>query len=132
MDWALASLGRPMPAELRQDMEQGFGHDFSGVRIHTDTSAEKSARDVKAHAYTVEKGIVFGGGRFALETQEGRHLLAHELTHVVQQGAAAAAATYSAAKTAGNGATEAGDVRTSRVSEPGRLQRKSEGRQRLS
>ena len=68
--------------------------------------------------------IVFGSGKFVPSTPAGRKLLAHELTHVVQQGAAPAAATHSPAEAAGEGATAAGDLRTSRVSEPGRLQRK--------
>jgi hypothetical protein len=83
---ALASPGSPLERGLKQDMEQRFGHDFSRVRVHSGTSAENSARDVEAHAYTVKSDIVFGRGRFAPETVEGRRLLAHELTHVVQQG----------------------------------------------
>jgi uncharacterized protein DUF4157 len=66
-------------------MEQRFRHDFSRVRVHTGEAAEQSARDVNANAYTVGHNIVFGGGRFAPETNEGRRLIAHELTHVVQQ-----------------------------------------------
>jgi len=66
-------------------MGQRFGHDFSQVRVHTGTAAEQSARDVNAHAYTVGHNIVFGSGRFAPGTHDGRRLLAHELTHVVQQ-----------------------------------------------
>ena len=70
---------------LQQDMGQRFGHDFSRVRVHTGRAAEQSARDVNAHAYTVGHNIAFGAGRFAPGTYEGRRLLAHELTHVVQQ-----------------------------------------------
>ena len=70
-------------------MEQRFGHDFSRVRVHSDTVASQSADQMNALAYTVGRNIVFGAGRFAPETQEGRRLLAHELTHVVQQGAPA-------------------------------------------
>jgi outer membrane protein OmpA-like peptidoglycan-associated protein len=81
----LASPGRPLEPALRQDMEQRFGHDFSGVRVHTGAAAEQSAQDVNAHAYTTGHDIVFGAGRFTPGTQEGRRLLAHELTHVVQQ-----------------------------------------------
>jgi hypothetical protein len=68
-------------------MEQRFGYDFSQVRIHTGPAAERSTRDVDAHAYTVGPSIVFNAGRFAPGTTEGRRLLAHELTHVIQQGA---------------------------------------------
>jgi hypothetical protein len=85
VDQALANPGRPLEPALRQDMEQRFGHDFSRVRVHTDAAAEHSARDVNAHGYTVGRNIVFGAGRYRPGTAEGRGLLAHELTHVVQQ-----------------------------------------------
>jgi outer membrane protein OmpA-like peptidoglycan-associated protein len=85
VDQALASPGRLLEPTLRQDMEQRFGYDFSGVRVHTDAAAEQSAREVSAHAYTVGQDVVFGAGRFAPRTQEGRRLIAHELTHVLQQ-----------------------------------------------
>ncbi len=85
VDRALASSGRPLDIPLRTDMEQRFGHDFSRVRVHTGGAAEQSARDVNAHAYTVGNNVVFGAGQFVSGTQEGRRLLAHELTHVVQQ-----------------------------------------------
>jgi hypothetical protein len=81
----LAGSGRQMEPTLQRDMEQRFGHDFSQVRIHSDGAAEQSARDVNAHSYTVGHDIVFGAGRFAPGTHEGRRLIAHELTHVVQQ-----------------------------------------------
>jgi hypothetical protein len=81
----LASPGRPMPAALRQEMEGRFGYDFSGVRVHTGGAAEESARDVNAHAYTLGRNIVFGAGEYAPRTAEGRRLLAHELTHSLQQ-----------------------------------------------
>jgi hypothetical protein len=85
VDRVLASPGRPLESALRQDMEQRFGHDFSHVRVHSDATAEQSARDVNAHAYTVGRDIVFSAGRFAPGTNEGRRLIGHELTHVVQQ-----------------------------------------------
>lgn len=88
VDHVLASPGRPLEPALRQNMEQRFGHDFSRVRVHSGSAAEQSARDIEAHAYTVRSDVVFGHGRFAPETTEGRRLLAHELTHVVQQGGA--------------------------------------------
>jgi Domain of unknown function (DUF4157)/Lysine-specific metallo-endopeptidase len=89
VDQVLANSGKPLEPVLRHDMEQRFGHDFSGVRVHTGTAAEQSARDVNAHAYTVGHRMVFGAGQFAPETQAGRLLLAHELTHVMQQSGAA-------------------------------------------
>lgn len=88
IDRALASPGRPLEPEFRQEMELRFGYDFSQVRVHTGVAAEQSARDVNAHAYTVGRHMVFGTGRFTPATHAGRHLLAHELTHVVQQASA--------------------------------------------
>lgn len=85
VDRILASPGRPLNPALQQDMEQRFGYDFSRVRVHSGGAAEQSALDVNAHAYTVGRDIVFAAGRFAPGTHEGRRLLAHELTHVVQQ-----------------------------------------------
>src|SRR6266542_6108014 len=85
VDHALASSGVPLNPALRQEMEQRFGYDFSTVRVHTGVAAEQSAREVNAHAYTVGHNIVFGTNRFAPETRDGRRLIAHELTHVVQQ-----------------------------------------------
>ncbi|MDT4331507.1 DUF4157 domain-containing protein [Methylomonas sp. MED-D] len=85
VDRVLAGSGRPLEPVLRQDMEQRFGHDFASVRVHADPAAEQSARDLNANAYTVGHNVVFGAGRFAPGTQVGRKLIAHELTHVVQQ-----------------------------------------------
>ncbi len=67
-------------------MEPRFGHDFSQVRIHNDTQAAETAQAVHARAYTLGRDIVFGAGQYAPETITGKNLLAHELTHVVQQG----------------------------------------------
>ncbi|NOT56614.1 MAG: DUF4157 domain-containing protein [Deltaproteobacteria bacterium] len=85
VDHALASPGRPLDTALRLDMEQRFGHNFSRVRVHTDATAAQSAQDVNAQAYTVGNSVVFDASRFAPGTSDGRRLLAHELTHVVQQ-----------------------------------------------
>ena len=85
VDRVLASPGRPLEPALRQDMEQRFSHDFSRVRVHSGGAAEQSAREVHANAYTVGHNIVFGAGRFAPDTHEGQRLIAHELTHAVQQ-----------------------------------------------
>ncbi len=86
VDQTLASGGRPLEAALRHDMQQRFGHDFSSVRIHTGAQAHDSARSLRALAYTVGNDVVFGAGQYAPETRAGRSLIAHELTHVVQQG----------------------------------------------
>jgi Domain of unknown function (DUF4157) len=80
-----AGHARPLEPVLRQDMEQRFGYDFSQVRLHVGGAAEQSARDVDADAYTIGHDIVFGAGQFAPQTGKGRRLIAHELTHVVQQ-----------------------------------------------
>jgi hypothetical protein len=84
----LRSPGRPLDEVTRTYFEPRFGYDFSGVRVHTGASAEQSARDVNAHAYTVGHNMVFDAGRFEPATHEGRRLIAHELTHVVQQSGA--------------------------------------------
>ena len=81
--------GRVLDAPLRDDMEARFGHDFSAVRIHTDSAAAQSARDVAARAFTIDSAVVFGAGQFAPGTADGLRLIAHELAHVVQQGSAA-------------------------------------------
>lgn len=88
VDRVLADPGMPLDLNLRQDMEQRFGHDFARVRVHTGAVAEQSAQEVNARAYTVAHHIVFGTNKPALNTPSGQRLLAHELTHVVQQGAA--------------------------------------------
>ena len=81
----LRSLGQPLDANTCAFFEPRFGRDFSQVRVHTDLNAAESARAVKAHAYTVGSHIAFSTGRYSPETASGRQLLAHELTHVVQQ-----------------------------------------------
>lgn len=83
--------GMPLPAHVARDMESGFGHDFSSVRVHTGGLAEQSAHSLNANAYTIGADIVFASGKFAPETSDGKRLLAHELAHVVQQGGAAPA-----------------------------------------
>lgn len=85
VEHVLSGSGAPLEPSLRDDMEQRFGHDFSRVRVHSGEAAEQSAREVNANAYTVGHNIVFGADRFAPRTHAGRRLIAHELTHVVQQ-----------------------------------------------
>jgi len=84
----LRSPGKPLPPASRAFFESGFGHDFAKVRIHNDARASDSARNVNARAYTVGRDIVFGRGEYNPHSSAGRHLLAHELAHVVQQGGA--------------------------------------------
>ncbi|MBV9406484.1 MAG: DUF4157 domain-containing protein [Acidobacteriaceae bacterium] len=80
-----ASAAEPLPHQTRAFMEARFGHDFSRVRIHSDAAASASVARLQAHAYTVGNDIYFGRGNFQPDNFEGKKLLAHELTHVVQQ-----------------------------------------------
>lgn len=82
----LRSSGQPFPEPLRRNMEHRFGYDFSRVRVHSGTAAEASARDVGAKAYTAGNAIVFGAGHNNPGNPAGQRLIAHELTHVIQQG----------------------------------------------
>ena len=82
----LRSPGQPLDSQTRNFMESGFGHDFSKVRIHADAKAGASARAVHSLAYTVGNDLVFGSGQYSPRTAQGTKLIAHELTHVVQQG----------------------------------------------
>lgn len=84
----ISSSGQPLDPATRAFFEPRFGHDFSQVRVHAGDRAAESARAVQARAYTVGKHIVFGAKQFAPGSTEGRRLLAHELTHVIQQGGA--------------------------------------------
>lgn len=77
--------GRPLDATTRSSLEPHFGYDFSQVRVHADELAAESAQAVGANAYTAGSHIVFGSGRYAPGTDSGQRLVAHELTHVVQQ-----------------------------------------------
>jgi hypothetical protein len=79
------SSGQPLEPSTRDFMESRFGHDFGQVRVHADKQAEESAQELNANAYTVGHDIWFGAGSYSPETESGRHLLAHELAHVIQQ-----------------------------------------------
>jgi len=79
------SGSQPLPAQSRSFFEPALRSDLSGVQIHNDNAAHESARSLKAKAYTVGDHIFFGAGRYQPETSEGKRLLAHELTHTVQQ-----------------------------------------------
>jgi hypothetical protein len=82
----LNSPGQPLDAATRSFMEPRFSYDFSRVRVHTDSRAQVSARAVNAQAFTVGNDLVFGAGHFGPTSRRGQWLLAHELTHVAQQG----------------------------------------------
>lgn len=81
----VSSGGRPLDEPVRTDMESRLGHDFSDVRVHTDDAASRSAASVNAHAYTVGSNVVFQREKYDPSSTAGRTMLAHELTHVVQQ-----------------------------------------------
>lgn len=85
LNQGLHSSSHALDAETRRFMESRIGHDFSKVKIHTGEPAARSARALGALAYTVGDSIVFSSGSYAPQSTEGRRLLAHELTHVVQQ-----------------------------------------------
>jgi Domain of unknown function (DUF4157) len=82
----LETPGTPLDRPTRVFMERRFGHDFGKVNIHADFRAGESARAIGAMAYTVRKDIVFGHKQYAPGTAEGMRLIAHELTHTIQQG----------------------------------------------
>jgi hypothetical protein len=81
----LQQPGAPLPADVRRFFEGRFGQDFSGVRIHTGREADETSKALQARAYTSGDHIVFASGQYDPDSREGRRLLAHELTHVVQQ-----------------------------------------------
>jgi hypothetical protein len=85
------SGGAPLEGGVRNQMEGAFGADFGGVRVHTDGPAAQAAGDINARAFTAGQDIFFGEGEFNPQGDAGKELLAHELTHVVQQGQGAAA-----------------------------------------
>jgi len=85
---SLGSSGQPLPESSRNFFEPRFGHDFSNVRIYNDANAARSAKSISAHAYTTGNNIVFNSGQFSPDSDNGKRLMAHELTHVVQQGQA--------------------------------------------
>ncbi|MCG8700556.1 MAG: DUF4157 domain-containing protein, partial [Bacteroidales bacterium] len=79
--------GSPLPSSTQQNMEGSIGADFSSVRVHTDSSAVQMSQDLGARAFTHGNDIYFNNNQYQPETTSGQHLLAHELTHTVQQGA---------------------------------------------
>ncbi|PWB50049.1 MAG: hypothetical protein C3F06_13180 [Candidatus Methanoperedenaceae archaeon] len=79
------SGGQPLPESVRSFFEPRFGYDFSNVKIHNDVKAAESARVLQAHAFTFGEDLFFGEGQYEPETIHGKTVLAHELTHIVQQ-----------------------------------------------
>lgn len=80
------SNGRPLSPDVRSFMEPRFGADFSNVRIHTDGDAVQMTRELNAKAFTHSQDIYFGAGKYDPGSSGGQRLLAHELTHTIQQG----------------------------------------------
>jgi hypothetical protein len=90
----LRSGGQPLNSSVQESMESHFGADFSSIRIYTGPQAASSARSIDSLAYTVGRDVIFGNGQYSPETTAGRRLLAHELTHVIQQGEAGRAPSH--------------------------------------
>jgi hypothetical protein len=101
----LNTPGEPLTTQVRVVFESRFGHDFTRVRVHADPAAAESARQIAARAYTVGEHMVFGAGQYQPATPAGRKIIAHELTHVLQQ------------RTAGSGSVQPG-----RISNPHNLE----------
>ncbi|MFA5326310.1 MAG: DUF4157 domain-containing protein [Prolixibacteraceae bacterium] len=83
---SMPGKGNPISADANAFFSSRMGYDFSDVKVHTDKEAADSAKDLNAKAYTVKNNIVFNEGQYNPESTEGKRLMAHELTHVVQQG----------------------------------------------
>lgn len=83
---SLRSNGQSLPESVRNYFEPRFGYDFSNVRLHTDLNTGKMSNAINAKAFTIGRDVVFGAGQYLPEAESGKRLLAHELTHVVQQG----------------------------------------------
>lgn len=124
----LASAGQPLDSDARRFFAVRFGHDFANVRVHADAAAAESARSVNALAYTVGRDIVFGAGQYAPNTSAGKRLLAHELTHVVQQGGGSLEASEATAEHGGGGAAAMGNAHPMRS---GVIQRQPEPEPKL-
>jgi hypothetical protein len=83
------SGGNPLPTPVRRFMEPRFGANFGNVRVHTNQAAAKQSAQISANAFTVGENIFFGQDKFEPHSTRGRELIAHELTHTIQQGAVA-------------------------------------------
>ena len=114
----LRSPGAPLDAPTRDFMEPRFGRDFGDVRVHADARAAESARALEALAYTVGRNVVFAAGHYAPQSAAGRQLLAHELSHVVQQRGSGSSETIRRHLVFGSGFKQ-----PSLMVEAGRLQR---------
>lgn len=111
--------GSPLSTPVQREMGQAFGHDFSPVRIHTSSQAEQLSQGLQALAFTHGKDVYFNAGQYNPQTTEGRRLLAHELTHVVQQNGTTLANVQRKTLTA---AEKAEDLQSPRLRDDKRLQ----------
>lgn len=93
--------GSALPGDTRQFMESRFGADFGGVRIHTGSAAESLSSNIHAQAFTHGNDIYFNSGKYAPHTEGGSLLLAHELTHTIQQGASRSVSSPQGSASAG-------------------------------
>ena len=82
----LQEPGQPLDSATRSFFEPHFNHSFSGVRLHTTAGAAEAARSIDAYAFTLGQHVVLGAGQYVPNSRQYKSLLAHELTHVVQQG----------------------------------------------
>ena len=92
--------GSPLPRETADFMESRFGADFSSVKIYTDSQAATISKQINARAFTLGNNIYFGEGQYNSQTHEGKRLLAHELTHTIQQGTSPVCKTFPVLRTA--------------------------------
>ena len=99
--------GSALPDDTRLQMEGAFGADFSGVRVHTGGAAVQMNQDLQAQAFTHGSDVYFNAGKYDTGSTEGKRLLGHELTHVVQQGGGALQAKYIQRQDAGGGGSDA-------------------------
>ncbi len=106
----LSSPGQPLEAGARSYMENGFGRDLSGVRVHTGPKAAESASAIGARAYTSGSDIVFGQSEYAPGNSSGRWLIAHELTHVIQQSGRPSGSGLTVAPSGGHLEAEANSI----------------------
>ena len=102
--------GQPMADNVRQPMEEAIGADFSGVKIHTDSRSDNLNKSVQAKAFTTGQDIFFSQGEYSPESDGGKELLAHELTHVVQQNGGGAGGVQQ--KSASSEASEISNLQT--------------------
>jgi hypothetical protein len=119
---ALQGGGQPLAGPVRTSMESRFGHDFSRLHIHTDQTAAGLAASINARAFTLGRDVVFGAGQYAPQSEAGQRLIAHELTHSIQQGQAPRLNPSKAEVPASNSGTETGTKPSSIASPPSPVQ----------